>query len=160
MIGTADYMSPEQARNAQTVDIRGDVYSLGCTLYYLLTGQAPFPEGTLMQKLMAHQHHDPAPVDRFREDVPSGVTAILRRMIAKQPEQRFQTPAAVALALLPFTRETRLGEGIPRTAGRTNPTPRSDDTPLPMALGGLTGRVPKAGPHRGGDRHSDTSCNY
>jgi serine/threonine protein kinase len=159
VIGTADYMSPEQARNAQTVDIRGDVYSLGCTLYFLLTGQPPFPDGTLMQKLMAHQHHDPVPVDRFREDVPSGVTAILRRMIAKQPEQRFQTPAAAALALLPFTRESRVGDGIPRSSRPTN-APRSDDTPLPMALGGLAGRMPKAGPLRGGDRHSDTSCNY
>jgi len=161
VIGTADYMSPEQARNAQTVDVRGDIYSLGCTFYYLLTGRAPFPEGTLMQKLIAHQHSEPSPVDAFREDTPSGVTAILRRMIAKQPEHRFQTPAAAALALLPFARGSTGIDAAPRQAGRSGANgSRSDDTPLPIALGGIAGRLPKAGPHRSGDKHADTSCSY
>ena len=64
IIGTADYLSPEQARSADTVDIRGDIYSLGCTFYYLLTRRAPFPTGSLMQKLMQHQQAEPEPVRR------------------------------------------------------------------------------------------------
>ena len=65
IVGTADYLSPEQARNHQTVDIRGDIYSLGCTFYFLLTGQPPFPNGTLMQKILQHQQAEPAPCSRF-----------------------------------------------------------------------------------------------
>ena len=102
IVGTADYLSPEQARNHQTVDIRGDIYSLGCTFYFLLTGQAPFPTGTLMQKILQHQQGEPCPVESFREDVPADILGILKRMLAKDPEKRFQTPAAVALALAPF----------------------------------------------------------
>jgi serine/threonine-protein kinase len=106
MVGTADYLSPDQAKNATTVDIRGDIYSLGCTFYYLLSGQAPFPTGTLMRKLIQHQQAEPEPIESFRKDVPAGVTAILKRMLAKQPEERFQTPAAVALALAPFVQSS------------------------------------------------------
>jgi serine/threonine-protein kinase len=160
VIGTADYLSPEQARNAQAVDIRGDIYSLGCTFYYLLTGQAPFPEGTLMQKLMQHQSVEPAGVGQFREDVPSEVVLILKRMMAKRPESRFQTPAAVALALLPFARNVESALK-PRLVKRT-PAPTggvTDETPLPTALGGVPGtaptRLPKAG--RASKTDMDTS---
>ncbi len=164
VIGTADYLSPEQARDAAAVDIRGDIYSLGCTLYYLLTGQPPFPDGTLMQKIMQHQQAEPKPVDTFREDVPVGVTAILKRMMAKQPEDRFQTPAALALALLPFARGDD-GKGsspsLPLLKG-TPPPARRDHTPLPISLGGKEGqtltRLSKAGLQRGGEPGSDTSC--
>jgi serine/threonine protein kinase len=136
IVGTADYLSPEQARNANTVDIRGDIYSLGCSFYYLLTGQAPFPDGTLMQKILQHQQAEPRTIDSFRGDVPSGVTAIVKRMMAKQPEERFQTPASVNLALLPFARRlpTLGGSGsLPTLKGIYAPTGR-DDTPLPPAL--------------------------
>ncbi len=115
IVGTADYLSPEQARNHQTVDIRGDIYSLGCTFYFLLTGQAPFPTGTLMQKILQHQQGEPCPVESFREDVPADILGILKRMLAKDPEKRFQTPAAVALALAPFARcECWPGLGLPQ----------------------------------------------
>ena len=138
VIGTADYLSPEQAKNAQTVDIRGDLYSLGCTMYYLLTGQPPFPDGTLMQKLMAHQSQEPTPVGRFREDVPTEVNLILKRLMAKEPENRFQTPAAVALALLPFARED--GMRVPPRLVRPPRGPVASDidvTPMPPAMGAL-----------------------
>ena len=139
VVGTADYLSPEQACNANTVDIRGDIYSLGCSLYYLLTGQAPFPDGTLMHKIMQHQQAEPRPLDSFRGDVPAPVAAILKRMMAKTPADRFQTPASAALALMPFTRRTALlpmmSSNVP-TASRTR-----DDTPIPPPLAGVNVHV-------------------
>jgi serine/threonine-protein kinase len=136
IIGTADYLAPEQARNAGAADIRCDIYSLGCSFYYLLTGQAPFPDGSLMQKILQHQTAEPKPIDRFRADVPADVTAILQRMMAKRPEDRFQTPASIALSLAPFARRAKAGAG----SGCTLPTLRStappahrDYTPMPSA---------------------------
>jgi serine/threonine-protein kinase len=103
MIGTVDYLAPEQARNAKSVDSRADLYSLGCTFYYLLTAKVPFPGKSLMQKLMHHQQTEPAPVATVRGDVPPGVDAILRKMMAKQPKDRYQTARDVASALEPFS---------------------------------------------------------
>jgi eukaryotic-like serine/threonine-protein kinase len=165
VVGTADYLSPEQARNAQTVDIRGDIYSLGCTFYFLLTGQPPFPEGTAMQKILQHQTTEPDALDTFREDLPSGVTAIVKRMLAKQPEARFQTPAAVALALAPYARADRKTVVKRRTALKLGKAlPQRDDTPLPIKLGGKPGkstsRLSKAGPQRDANHGQDTSCPY
>jgi eukaryotic-like serine/threonine-protein kinase len=161
IVGTADYLSPEQARNHHTVDIRGDIYSLGCSFYFLLTGQAPFPTGSLMQKILQHQQGEPAPLNSFREDVPEDVSALLKRMLAKNPDERFQTPAAVALALAPFTRDApagleRLCRKITQFTGG-GPRRAKDTTPLPGALGG-GGRVLKAGRHRSPGREADTSC--
>jgi serine/threonine protein kinase len=103
LIGTADYLAPEQAQDASLVDIRADIYSLGCTLYYLLTGQPPFAGTSLMQKLMQHREAEPPPVRAVRGDVPAEVDAILRRMLAKDPEERFPVPILVAGALRPFS---------------------------------------------------------
>ena len=95
-LGTADYLSPEQALNSHDIDTRSDIYSLGCTMYFLLTGSAPFPEGTVAQRLMAHQAKAPKPIERFRPDVPADLIAIIDRMIAKQPDDRFQTMEEIA----------------------------------------------------------------
>jgi serine/threonine-protein kinase len=138
IIGTADYLSPEQARNADLADIRSDIYSLGCTLYFLLTGQPPFPGGTLMQKLIQHQQAEPAPVESLNPEVSPALGALVRRMLAKKPEDRFQTPAALALALSPFLR--KLGSGVlpVRRAFRPALAPEAkrleDNTPIPGAL--------------------------
>jgi len=136
IVGTADYLSPEQARNANAVEIRGDIYSLGCSLYYLLTGQAPFPNGTLMQKIMNHQQNEPTPVCSFRDDVPEDLIQVMKRMLAKNPSDRYQTPASVALALMPFTRMTSTPPSLSNTmALRITPTPsKRDDTPIPPTL--------------------------
>ena len=92
-VGTVDYMAPEQARNSKLADIRSDIYSLGCTWYQMLTGQPPFPEGGMMNKLAAHSIK-PLPDPRaINENVPEGIFAILQRMTAKKPEDRYQTPA-------------------------------------------------------------------
>jgi serine/threonine protein kinase len=98
-LGTFDYISPEQARDPRLADVRSDIYSLGCTLYFMLAGRAPFPDGTALQKLIRHNSDDPPDVRLFRPDVPDEVVAILSRMLAKKPEQRFQSPLELILAI-------------------------------------------------------------
>ncbi len=97
VMGTPDYMAPEQAEESTGVDIRADIYSLGCTLYFLLAGHAPFPGGTLAQKLRKHAQAEPEPLERQRDDVPPGRSAIVRKIMAKRPEDRYQTPGDVAV---------------------------------------------------------------
>jgi WD40 repeat protein len=104
VVGTPDYMAPEQALDPRQADIRADIYSLGCTLYHLLAGSAPFPEGAPLQKLMNHQERPPRPLAELRDDLPAGLEAVLERMLAKDPARRWQTPAEVAGALAPFCR--------------------------------------------------------
>jgi serine/threonine protein kinase len=102
VLGTPDFLSPEQARNLHAVDIRSDLYSLGCTLYFLLTGRVPFPGGTTLEKLLRHSTTDPTPVEQLRPDVSPPVASILRKMMAKRPEQRFQSPSELAATLAPY----------------------------------------------------------
>jgi hypothetical protein len=102
VVGTPDYIAPEQARDAHTADIRADIYSLGCTLYDLLAGHAPFPEGTAVQKVMAHLQQTPRTLTELRDDVPAELVRVVERMMAKAPTQRYQTPAKVVEALTPF----------------------------------------------------------
>jgi serine/threonine protein kinase len=96
VLGTADYLSPEQALNSHTVDHRTDIYSLGCTAYFLLVGNPPFPDGTVAQRLVAHQVKMPAPIKDKRSDAPQSLVAIIDKMMAKKPEERFQTATDVA----------------------------------------------------------------
>ena len=103
VLGTADYLAPEQALDSHTVDIRADIYSLGATFYFLLTGNPPFAEGTVAQKLIWHQKRNPKPIREVRPDVPADVAAILAKMMAKKPEDRYTNPEELAQALLPFT---------------------------------------------------------
>jgi serine/threonine-protein kinase len=102
VMGTPDYLSPEQARSLHKTDIRGDIYSLGCTFYFLLTGRVPFPGGTALDKLIRHSTETPTPVSQFRSDVPPEVLAILNRMMQKQAERRFSTPEELAQILRPY----------------------------------------------------------
>jgi formylglycine-generating enzyme required for sulfatase activity/serine/threonine protein kinase len=113
LMGTPDYIAPEQARDPHAVDIRADIYSLGCTLYNLLTGQPPFPGGTLAQKLIRHQTSYPLGVETIRPDVPPALSAVVRKMLAKEPTERHQTPLEVAEALAPFQRAV-VPAGSPR----------------------------------------------
>jgi serine/threonine-protein kinase len=102
VMGTPDYLSPEQARDLHKTDIRSDLYSLGCTFYFLLTGRVPFPGGSPFEKLVRHSAEEPTPVEQLRSKVPPEVVAIVRRLMAKRPEGRFQTPRELADALAPF----------------------------------------------------------
>jgi serine/threonine protein kinase len=92
LIGSPDFVSPEQAANPHGADIRADLYSLGYTFYYLLTAQAPFPSGTAIEKLFRHRMDELVPVEKLRPDVPGEVAIIIRRLMAKRPEDRYQTP--------------------------------------------------------------------
>src|SRR5215471_5678198 len=93
VLGTADYLAPEQALDSHSVDIRADIYSLGATFYFCLTGSPPFNEGTVAQKLIWHQTRQPKPIRTLRAEVPEGVAAIIDQMMSKDPAQRYQTPA-------------------------------------------------------------------
>jgi serine/threonine protein kinase len=119
VVGTPDYIAPEQARNSHTSDIRADLYSLGGTLYYLLAGRPPFPVGNVTEKLLQHQLDEPEPLPRVRRerlltgaggradlvrgrdglDVPDAVVNLVKLLMAKRPENRFQTPAELADAI-------------------------------------------------------------
>jgi serine/threonine-protein kinase len=91
-LGTFDYISPEQARDPRVADVRSDLYSLGCTLYFMLTGRPPFPEGTVLQKLLSHSGEEPVDPRQFRPELDEGLVAILRKLLAKQPSRRHQQP--------------------------------------------------------------------
>src|SRR5262249_7930064 len=84
--GTPDYLAPEQALDFHSADIRADIYGLGCTFFFLLTAQPPFPGGSLPQKLLRHQQAEPPDVAAIRDDLPPDVPDILRKMLAKKPE--------------------------------------------------------------------------
>jgi WD40 repeat protein/tetratricopeptide (TPR) repeat protein len=102
IMGSVDYIAPEQGRDAHQADGRSDIYSLGCTLYYLLAGQSPFSGRSIAEKLAAHGERTAKPVSAIRTDLPAGLDRVIERMMAKDPAQRFQTPAEVAEALTPF----------------------------------------------------------
>ena len=100
VLGTADYLSPEQAVNSHLVDGRADIYSLGCTLYYVLTGHPPFPEGTLPQRILAHQNRTPESIRKERADVPEELLAICEQMMEKKEDDRQQSAIEVAQQLV------------------------------------------------------------
>jgi len=113
MLGTVDFIAPEQSVDAQKADICADIYSLGCTLYYLLTGAPPFEGTSLASILQAHHSIDAKPLNLVRPEVPVELAALVGKMMAKDPDRRYQSPAEVALALKPFCKAGRAGSGSP-----------------------------------------------
>ncbi len=128
-LGTFDYISPEQAIEPRLADVRSDIYSLGCTFYHLLSGHAPVPEGTVARKLDAHKNLTPPDVRTYNPEVPAELAAVINRMMAKDPAQRYQHPDVAAGQLRDLARKmgvtvervaegTRFAEAAPR--GRLN----------------------------------------
>ena len=99
LLGTVDYMAPEQAMQGPDFDHRADIYSLGCTLYFLLTGRPPFGDGTLTQRILQHQTKEPTDIRQLRSDAPPELVEICRKMMAKNPADRYQTAAEVSRVL-------------------------------------------------------------
>lgn len=102
VLGTPDYLSPEQARSLHLVDIRSDLYSLGCTFYFLVTGQVPFPGGTTVEKLIRHTKEEAPAVEQLRPDIPAQIADVIRCLMAKTPANRFQTPVELVAELAPW----------------------------------------------------------
>jgi eukaryotic-like serine/threonine-protein kinase len=102
-LGTADYIAPEQARDSHGVEIAADIYSLGGTFYHILTGRAPFEEGTLAEKLLWQQTRLPPALRSLRPEVPAELAAVVERMMAKEPSERYPSGAAVMEAVAPWT---------------------------------------------------------
>jgi serine/threonine protein kinase len=98
-LGTVEYMAPEQVMNPHEVDIRADLYSLGCSLYEMLTGQPPFSNLSPVKTLLSHQEAMPLPVDQLRPDVPADLAAIVHKLLAKNREHRYRRPLELAEAL-------------------------------------------------------------
>ncbi len=147
VLGTADYLAPEQAVDSHLVDTRADIYSLGCTFYFLLTGRPPFNEGTLTQRLLAHQTKEPTPPESIRPEIPESLLIILRGMMVKDREQRIQSASDVA-ALLTNWLETDYEEepstqqgqkqaaqkAVTREEGRSGGPPRAGSADVTSVL--------------------------
>ena len=103
ILGTVDFIAPEQAQDAHGVDVRADIYSLGCTLFYLLTGQPPFQGADQLEKLTARLQNEAPPLRHVRADAPAELEQVVAKMLARHPAERFATPAEVAQALAPFS---------------------------------------------------------
>ena len=104
VVGTPDYMAPEQAKNSRLVDRRADLYSLGAAFYYMLTGKPPFPIGTALDKIICHVEQAPPLLSATRSDLPEELVRIVDRLMAKNPEQRFATALELAEVLIPLAR--------------------------------------------------------
>lgn len=123
---TVDYSAPEQAQGAALTDIRSNLYSLGCIFYYLLAGRPPFPGSDWAAKLKQHQTQEPTPIQALRPEIPAATAAVLARLLAKRPEGRYQSPAALAAALAALP-----GIGPALADGTRDSRPA---TPMPDAL--------------------------
>jgi eukaryotic-like serine/threonine-protein kinase len=132
ILGTADFMAPEQVISSSKVDIRADIYSLGITLYTLINGKPPFG-GNSTQKIVGHQTQRATPLTKIRPGVPKGLSAIVDKMIAKNPDDRFQTPGEIVHALSPWMEadSVPMGSGVTRklTATRRRQKPRRKRMP-------------------------------
>ena len=107
-LGTFDYISPEQARDPRNADVRSDLYSLGCTVYFMLTAEPPFPEGTVLQKLLQHQGDTPPDPQVIRPDLPLAICDITRKLLAKNPRDRYQNPLELSADLLLLANQLNL----------------------------------------------------
>ena len=141
LLGTPDYIAPEQALNSEQANIRADIYSLGCTLYHLLTGQPPFPGNSLTRKLLQHQQAPPPSARQLRPEIPEELALRIQKMMSKQADDRYQTPAGVAVALVAYCKGGEQWADVGQfdidsreNAGKPVPFPAVDATPKPVAM--------------------------
>lgn len=129
LLGTPDFIAPEQARDPRNVDIRADLYSLGCSFYYLLAGRPPFSGGNDVQKILRHQTERPVPIEELRPHIPSAVTTIVNRLLQKRPDDRYDEPQELADDLHVF-----LSHPPPSVAVTPESVQTSSDLQLPSAI--------------------------
>jgi serine/threonine protein kinase len=142
-VGTVDYISPEQARDSAAADIRSDIYSLGCTFYHMLAGHPPFSEGGLAERVYKHIAADPPDIRRINPQVPAAMWAVLKRMLAKAPDTRYQTPTELIAALRALVepaaeedssaQDSDSGIQTVPAAPRTRPAPPLSPVSMPAA---------------------------
>lgn len=145
VLGTADYLAPEQGIDSHSVDIRADIYALGLSFFFLLTRQSAYGEGTVTQKLLWHQMKQPKAVRELAPNVPAEVEAIIMKMIAKKPEDRYQTPQELADALKPWAEGTATEGAKPVTGVR------------PETLAAMPEETAKISPRTNGSKLKKTS---
>jgi serine/threonine protein kinase len=150
LLGSPDFLAPEQARNAGGADRRSDIYGLGCTLYFLLTGQVPFPGGTSWEKVLKHFSGTPIPIERLRPAVPAALGAVVRKMMARDPADRYQTPAEVVEALVLF-------RGSTFDTVRPDPVPDATELAPPFVGGVLPTPLPLSGVAVGSESNAPSS---
>jgi serine/threonine protein kinase len=150
VLGTADYVAPEQVANSHSVDIRADIYGLGATFYFLLAGHPPFPTGTVSQKLLWHRTKDPTPLRQIRPEVPEGLVAIIGKMMAKDPKARYQTPAQLAAELeaflpasVPLPAEQEMPILSPAAMEGMRPDSETESAPEPVLTANATANASK-----------------
>jgi serine/threonine-protein kinase len=167
VMGTPDFIAPEQAWNSHTIDIRADLYSLGCTFYYMLSGRVPFPGGSFPEKLVRHSKAEADPVDQARREqllgngqapqldaaaanalqLPAVVVAVAQKLMAKQPEERFQTPAELAAAIAELQGlDTKATVLVMHARGKSTAVLRRPDIPRKRSAPAPTPRPPVVGP--------------
>ncbi len=163
VIGTLDYASPEQLVNASAADCRSDLYSIGCTLYFCLAGRPPFVGGDIVNKIFKQRMEDPEPLERVAQEVPASFAAIVKKLMAKNPDHRYQTAAELQADLARWTTPEKLRAIVGQGNGATHtfrppPAPLDDDDlrllandgdlGAPFSLGDLGDRAPAAAPYR------------
>ena len=168
VMGTADYLAPEQAVNSHNVDHRADIYSLGCTLYYLLTGHPPFPEGSIAQRIAMHQTTEPEPITASREDCPQPLIEICSRMMKKNRDERFQNCGEVEQALKTFLdtgsfedddasgfeiNTKRKADQLAGNPGQSKSTPASNESPFSISTSNKSDSI-KIGPSQSSKKFS------
>jgi hypothetical protein len=133
VLGTPAYLAPEQALDPRSADTRSDIYSLGCTIYHLLTGCVPFPGDSLTAVVLKHQSSPAPPLREKRRDIPAALEDVVLKMMAKSPEDRYQTPGEAAAALAPFSRD------VPPAAGANPAQRRTRRTMIVASVAGAAG---------------------
>ena len=123
IIGSLDFMAPEQAANARGVDARADLYSIGCTFYYLLTGRVPFPGGAAIEKISLHRNTHPVPVDAIRTATPAAVVQVVNRLMAKDPDDRFESCRELISAIDQIVGRKSEPQPIPARSRQPSPSP-------------------------------------